>query len=72
MRRFGLRYSAAIVCAAFFSFIAAGAESVSFDIWDNLPPQRWTDAYPIGNGECGAMVCASPSQVRLQFNNTRL
>ena len=59
------------ICLALSLAFAAGA-AVPGDIWDDKKPERWTDAYPIGNGEVGAMVFSEPSKVRLQFNHTRL
>ncbi len=45
-----------------------------FDIWDDRPTdaQKWTDAYPVGNGEVGAMVFSFSDGARLQFNHARL
>ena len=42
------------------------------DMWDDRKAKDWNEAYPIGNGQLGAMVFAAPDQVRLQFNHSRL
>ena len=56
----------AVLCASGFAAWAGP------DMWDDRKAKDWNEGYPIGNGQLGAMVFASPDQVRLQFNHSRL
>ena len=49
---------------------AAAPEPSESIIWSDTPTERWTDAYPIGNGLMGAMVFGDAPTTRLQINHT--
>lgn len=41
-------------------------------IWSDNPASEWVEAYPIGNGEFGAMVFGGVETERIQFNHDTL
>ena len=60
------------VFAAATAFAAFGAFAVEPSvIWSDRPAAIWNDAYPVGNGNVGAMVSGG-GETRIQFNHTRL
>jgi alpha-L-fucosidase 2 len=50
---------------------ANGAEA-STVLWSDQPAQKWTEAFPVGNGRLGAMVFGKTDEERIQFNEETL
>ena len=48
------------------------AYAQDYQLWYNVPAEKWTEALPIGNGRVGAMVFGGVKKDRIQFNEETL
>src|SRR4051794_34423490 len=71
-RRGLLEGSAALTASLALPAVAVAAGIDPSILWYRQPAERWTEAFPVGNGRLGAMIFGGVSHERLQLNEDTL